>query len=123
MITGVVTAEREAMIRLRICDRHEREHEFDAAIDTGFNGFLTLPAALVESLGLPFAGPTSAILGDGNAVQLSVFEGRVILDDREVGIDVLAAGGGALAGMSLLQGFELRVEVVEGGRVTLERMA
>lgn len=122
MIVGVVTAEREAVIGVRVRARDGREHELEVVIDTGFNGFLALPPSTISRLGLAFAGPTNAILGDGSGAQLSVYEAVVVLDGREVDVELLAVDSGPLAGMSLLYGFDLRMEVMEGGRVTLERM-
>ena len=47
MITGRVMAQREAVVRLVILDMAQQPHNVDAVIDTGFNGFLTLPRAMV----------------------------------------------------------------------------
>jgi predicted aspartyl protease len=38
MITGVVTADREAVIRLTVRGPVGQEHEVEAVIDTGFDG-------------------------------------------------------------------------------------
>jgi hypothetical protein len=58
MITGVITADREAVIRFAMRDqRSGQEREIQAVIDTGFNGYLTLPDALASTLGL---GPSIA---------------------------------------------------------------
>jgi len=37
MITGVVTADREAVIRLSVRGPTDQEHEVEAVIDTGFD--------------------------------------------------------------------------------------
>ena len=52
MITGTVTPDREAVLRLAIRDASGQEHEQTVIIDTGYNGWLTLPPNLVASLGL-----------------------------------------------------------------------
>jgi predicted aspartyl protease len=52
MIKGIVNTDYEAVIRLRVQGPGGHERELDAVIDTGFNGFLTLPPLLVNELGL-----------------------------------------------------------------------
>ena len=50
MITGRVTAQRDAMVRLVVMERAHQPHDVDAVIDTGFHGFLPLPRAMVQTL-------------------------------------------------------------------------
>ncbi|MGE3540492.1 MAG: hypothetical protein AB7N91_24010 [Candidatus Tectimicrobiota bacterium] len=52
MITGRVNADAEAIIRLPIRAADGREQEMEAVLDTGFNGSLTLPPAVIATLGL-----------------------------------------------------------------------
>jgi clan AA aspartic protease len=68
----------------------------EAVIDTGFTGFLTLPAMLVTQLGLPFAGTTRATLSDGRKVAIDVYEATVLWDGHSRPVTVLAAEGGVL---------------------------
>ena len=53
MITGVVNANREAVISLVVIGPDGQQSEIEAIIDTGFSGFPTLPPPLVTTLGLP----------------------------------------------------------------------
>ena len=55
MIEGVVNADYEAIIPLRIQGPDGRTRDIEAVVDTGFTDFLTLPPALVDELGLPQA--------------------------------------------------------------------
>ena len=73
MITGRVTAQRDAMVRLVVLDRVHKPHDVDAVIDTGFNGFLTLPRTMVQTLQLPLAGNRRVTLGDGSTVVLDLY--------------------------------------------------
>lgn len=38
----------------------------DAVIDTGFNGFLSLPSTIITTLNLPWSGSDVVSLGDGS---------------------------------------------------------
>ena len=50
MITGIVNVDLEAVLRFSVGDAAGHSHDVEAVIDTGFNGFLTLPPALVAAL-------------------------------------------------------------------------
>ena len=65
MISGVVGACREAKIRLAVQDAKGHEQEIAAIVDTGFNGSLTLPPALIGALGLPWRTRGRVILANG----------------------------------------------------------
>ena len=120
MITGTVNAVKEAVIRLKARGFSGQEHEFDAVVDTGFTGYLTLPPTVIAGLGLPFAGHQQIILGDGSVQVVEIYTGLVEWD----GIDVLVTAESEevepLVGMALMDGYRLTVDNVGGGAVTLE---
>lgn len=122
MITGVVSADGEATISVRVMSPAGREHEVTGVIDTGFNGHLTLPADVINHLDLSFHSATLAMLGDGRQVALSRYEASVQWDGRRLEVMVLEADGGPLIGMSLLNGHRLTIEVVTGGSVIIETL-
>lgn len=122
MITGLVTADREAIIALAVRGPAGQEEFIEAVVDSGFNGFLTLPSATITNLGLPFVGATPAELGDGSTVIANVFEAKALWDNNEQTVLVLGAEGGPLVGMSLLFGYRLTMEVKDGGAVTIEAL-
>lgn len=66
MIEGVVNSAYEAVISLSLHGSAGRTREIEAAIDTGYNGFLTLPHTLVAELGLAHRGRGRATLADGS---------------------------------------------------------
>jgi len=71
MITGKVTERREAVIDLEVIGQNDlevigqnqRKVRVEAAIETGFNGYLTLPKATVNTLAQNPAGNRIATLG------------------------------------------------------------
>jgi predicted aspartyl protease len=64
MMTGVVTAEREATLPITVVGPKGRTRELDAVVDTGFNGYLTLPQSLVRELELAYHSESVATLGE-----------------------------------------------------------
>lgn len=119
MISGWVNAFREAVVRLPVQGARGQEQAIEAVLDTGFNGYLTLPPELITELGLPFRRSGRAVLGDGSAVTFDIHEAVVIWDGRPRRIPVDAADSDPLLGMGLLYGHLLSVEVLEGGSASI----
>ena len=104
MITGKITANREAIIELEVIGSNQKREKVEAVIDTGFNGYLTLPNDLINYLKLQLAGSRHVTLGDGNVVVLDMYLAKVLWHGREREVLALQADGGPLVGMSLLYG-------------------
>jgi len=119
MIIGQVSAFREAVISLKVAGPGSRGREFDAVVDTGFNGFLTLPASFIRDLGLVWRGRGRAMLADGTDCLFDSYDATVAWDGAPRRIVVDEAESDPLVGMSLLDGHELTIQVTEGGRVTV----
>ena len=122
MITGVVTANHQAIIALTLHDSAGQPEVTEALLDTGFNGFLTLPLLQIARLQFPYEGTMRVVLGDGQAVDLDMFIGTVLWDGQFREGIVLAAEGSALVGMALLMGSRVTLEVEDGGLVTIDRL-
>ncbi len=73
MITGKVTVNREAVIELEVAGPAQQPRRIQAVIDTGYNGYITLPSHLITALQLPFVGHRRGMLADGSVVLLDVF--------------------------------------------------
>ncbi|OGG48151.1 MAG: clan AA aspartic protease [Candidatus Handelsmanbacteria bacterium RIFCSPLOWO2_12_FULL_64_10] len=122
MISGLVNADLEATIRLKIQGTDGHEQEIEAVIDTGFNGFLTLPPSFIIALGLPWLTQGRAMLGDGRMELFDVYTATVIWDGQPLRIMVDAADTAPLVGMSLMHGYELNLQNIDGGLVSLKRL-
>jgi clan AA aspartic protease len=123
MIAGVVTEHRQALIRLAVRGPTGQEQEIEAIIDTGFDGCLSLPSSIIVLLNLPWRQRGRALLADGSEAVFDIYEGTVLWDGQVRRIPVHEAETTPLIGMSLLQGYELTIEVHPGGRVTLRALA
>jgi clan AA aspartic protease len=116
MISGWVNAHREAILHLPVRSLDGQEQEIEAVIDTGFNGHLTLPPDLVSALQLPFRRSSRALLGDGSAVTFDIHEAVILWGGEPRRIPVDVANTEPLLGMGLLEGYELNVQVIQGGK-------
>ena len=122
MIIGKITANREAISELEVIGSNQKKEKVEAIIDTGFNGYLTLPNDLINYLNLQLAGSRHVTLGDGNVVVLDVYLAKVSWHEQEREVLALQADGGPLIGMSLLYGSRLVLEVINNGNVTIESL-
>ena len=120
MIEGVVNAAYEPVVILAVQGPSGQSRDIEAVVDTGFNGFLTLPTALVAELGLPFVSIGRATLADGSEVAYDIHEAVVLWDGQPRYIEADAADTTPLVGMQLLDRHSLYVEVEDGGRVLIQ---
>jgi clan AA aspartic protease len=120
LIEGEVTSAREAIIVVGVTGRTGKTLKVQAAIDTGFNGWLTLPSALVTELALAQAGTANVVLGDATAVTARMFRAVVDWDGHPRNVTVLQSAAPSVVGMSLLYGTLVTLHVVDGGRVTVD---
>ena len=119
MIQGVVNAAYEPVITLALQGPSGQSRDIEAVVDTGFNGFLTLPTSLVSELGLPFISIGRATLADGNEIAYEVYGAAVLWDGQPIHVEADAAGTTPLVGMLLLDGHDLSIRVRNGGTVVI----
>ena len=122
MITGHVSVYREPVISVTVGGPSGASNRIDAVVDTGFDGFLTLPAQVIQGLGLAWRRRGRAMLADGSDNLFDIFEGTVLWNRTLRRIAVDEAECHPLVGMALLQGQELTVHAVVGGRVVIRPM-
>ncbi len=122
MLRGRVTSDKEAIVALEVEGSDGKKAAVEAAIDTGFNGFLTLPQTLIDELDLRFLGTGQAALGDGNEVEMDLYLAALRWTEGVRNVFVLAAEGGVLVGMLLLDGCRLILDIEEEGAVSIESL-
>jgi len=122
MIRGEVNEYSEAIIHLAVRAPDGSEREIEAVIDTGFNGSLTLPSAVITAFRLPWRSRGLVTLANGTEDQCDIFAASVVWDGSPRHILVEAAETDPLVGMMLLQGYRLRVDVIQGGSVIIETL-
>jgi clan AA aspartic protease len=119
MLTGTVTADREAIKPFRLQGTNGREADINAVIDTGFTEALTLPQALMSALALVQVSSEEMVLADGTCVQAAVYEMTVVWGGQSQSVFAHSMQGSPLIGMSLLSDHLLTVHVQEGGPATI----
>ena len=122
MIRGVVNTAHEAVVPISLQGPDGRSQDIEAVVDTGYNGFLTLPGTLVTELGLPFSNVGRALLANDDEVTFDVHHVTVLWDGQPRRIKADATGSTPLVGMLLLDRHSLNIEVERGGRVAIERL-
>ena len=120
MIEGTVNAHLEAVVTLPLLGPSGQAREVDAVVDTGFNGYLTLPPMLMEHLELPVVGDGEAVLADGSEAAFDVYGVTVLWDGQPTRVETGAVGVDPLVGMALLDRHNLNIDVENGGRVLIQ---
>ena len=122
MIYGIVSSQCEATLPILIKNVNGRQSLVDTVIDTGFNGFLTLPSSVISDLALSWQMSDVVTLGDGSKAVFDLFSATVIWDGQYRKIDVAESETEPLIGMSLLYGYRLQIDAIEGGAVKLHTL-
>lgn len=122
MIQGVVNLRREATLPLVIGNSSGQRQVIDTVIDTGFNGFLTLPSAVITTLSLPWSASDIVTLGDGSETVFDLYTATIIWDGQYREIDIAESETEPLMGMALLYGYRLQMDAIEGGIVRIEAL-
>jgi clan AA aspartic protease len=121
MMQGYINQNYEAMLSL-VVRNGDKLKSITAVIDTGFTGFLSLPIATIRELELSWSYRDRATLGDGSEVLFDIYDGMVIWGGQYREIEINAAETEPLIGMSLLRGYRLQVDTVQGGLVTISEL-
>jgi clan AA aspartic protease len=122
MIAGEMNADLEAVIQI-VVRAASGQKQIEAVIDTGFSGDLTLPADVVAFLNLTWLGREEGVRADGSVDLFEVYRATVIWGGAARFVEVQAVNAQPLAGMTLLRGHSLRIDVVTGGAVTVHPLA
>jgi len=119
---GIVNPQNEAILNLRVRGE-KRLLEISVVIDTGFNDYLTMRPGDIEALGLEARESVFYLLADGSEVEMRLFVAEVEWMGIWRQIFVAENDGGPLAGMALLTGHHIGIDVIDGGRVEIRQLA
>jgi clan AA aspartic protease len=121
VINGIIKNGRATVnVIFRLPNKPDFTIEF--VIDTGFTGDLSLPSAAVTLINLPFLYELPANLANNSWVDIPVHEALIIWNGEERIVNVLATGKRPLLGTGLLDGYELSIQFIESGLVTIQEL-
>ncbi|OGC04037.1 hypothetical protein A2276_05410 [candidate division WOR-1 bacterium RIFOXYA12_FULL_43_27] len=110
MIKGVISDDLEPIIEI-ILVFNGRKISQPAVVDTGFNGFLSVPHDLILESGWEFLGYEKYELADGKIIESRVYIGEVELDGKKRKVGVLSSHAKEiLLGTRLLAGKFLQID-------------
>ncbi len=86
--------------------------KFDAMLDTGFSGFLSLPLAYAFKVGLILASTASFTLANGETDHtLLCFGGIKLNNEEQPGLISISKGNDVLLGMEFLRKFNKKLHL------------
>jgi len=83
MIEGFVNDLNEPIVDLDIHISDNDLRKTEGIVDTGFNGYISIPATLIEESNWHFLGTEEYELANGDVVEEKVYLGKVIFDGDE----------------------------------------
>ncbi len=98
------------------------DFSLDFVVDTGFNGYLTLPPQAVGAMNLPLHSSTPIKLADGSEALTAIHLATVVWDGIEKVVLVLASGYKPLLGAAMMEGYHLEINFADNGLVSLEKI-
>ena len=122
MIRGRVSESRQARVIIDLIDGVGVHQPVEAVVDTGFTGYLTLPAETIGRIGLPSVGRRTFELANGDLFEFEAYLAEVSWHGRLRGVLTLKSGGVPLLGTALLWGSRITMNALAGGEVTIEEL-
>ncbi len=119
MISGKITDDLEPTVPLTVLSEDGQGETIQATVDTGFNGWLSLPTELILRRNFVWLTREEGTLADGKKEMFDIFNGIVKWRGQDRRVFVSATLGHALIGMSLLEGSGVNMQVKPGGDVTI----
>jgi clan AA aspartic protease len=120
MISGRVTDNLDAVITLTVRDVSGNEITVEAIVDTGFNGFLTIPPSHAVRLGLTPHDQARALLADGSMVTIRSYRVPLVWQGADRVVIAEEIDGAPLVGMELMRDNVLTIHVNPNGALTIE---
>jgi len=119
LISGQVNDRYEAVISISGYNAQVQLVTLEATIDTGFSGYLTLPADVITQLGLVYDRSEKYTLGDNSEREFEVYRITLSWDGEDRTVVALSTESNPLVGMALLRGSDMFISVIDGGEIRI----
>jgi clan AA aspartic protease len=121
VLKGRVNENDEPVVSIDLILR-TKPSRYDAIIDTGFNGYLSVPHSLVRKSSWYFAGVEEYELATGERVEQQVYLGHVVFDRRPLQVYVVTSNSkDILIGTKLLRSKRLMIDF-DAGTVVIKNV-
>ena len=113
MIEGFVNGNQEPIIELRLMLWNKSEN-IPAVIDTGFNGYISVPEKYVKASDWVFMGYEEYEIASGEIVKAKIFLGNILFDEKQIQTFILSSQSkDILIGTRLLEDKTLFIDFVD----------
>jgi clan AA aspartic protease len=123
VIIGRVNSRLKALAPIKVKSAGRQTITVEVIVDTGFSGFLMLTPEVINTLQLPRIGSRVFSLGNNSRANFDTYMAKVIWDGEERTVRVIASEAHPIVGMSLLKGYRVTIDAVDGGQVRIELCA
>ena len=123
MVTGRVVGNETVLkpsVELIVYGRSSVRARVRAVVDTGFNGFLTMPIRAVQDLDLQFVIEEELSMANGVTVKFKVFSAVVDWGGSMRRVRVHSAEGDPLIGMEMLRDHDLHIRAIPNGNISIQ---
>lgn len=122
VIRGRVDFTLEAVVVVPVRDGNGQFRPVEFVIDTGFDGYLSLPLERIQQLEAEPAGKISVTFGNGQTEDWPSWQCRILWHDRPRDVVVFESRGEFLLGMALLEHSAVTIQVRTDGEVVIEEL-
>lgn len=119
-MTGRVNWRLEATVRVGVQDAAGELRYFECVLDTGYDGDIALPSAVIRRLGLISTGSRDSALANSDIVQLPIYRGIASWHGQLTDVEVTGTRRESAIGMSLLENSTLTIQAWDGGEVLIQ---
>ena len=105
-------------VSFEVVDASGRVESFTGTLDTGFTGWIVLPATEIEKLDLSFSHNGVMTLADDNTVQVPIYVGEVFLAFNWHRVLVVQIGTIPLVGTGITSNSRITLDMIANGQIT-----